>query len=66
MPALKRPKLTPEEQSALFIKTARELGADESEAAFNEKLRKVAGAKVALSETDQSISPSKSPRDKPL
>lgn len=46
MPAPKRPKLNQEEQSALFVKTARELGADESEDAFNEKLGKVAKAKM--------------------
>lgn len=32
------------EQSAKFIKAARDLGCDEDEAAFDEKLRKVAGS----------------------
>ncbi|MCW6511401.1 hypothetical protein [Lichenifustis flavocetrariae] len=41
-----KPSETQEAQSERFIAMARELGADESEAAFNEKLKKVAGAKV--------------------
>ena len=34
-------KMTPEEQSAQFIKTARELECDESEEAFNATIAKV-------------------------
>ena len=53
MPAPKRPKLTPEEQHAQFVETARQIGADESEAAFNEKLGKVARVKVPEVEPSQ-------------
>jgi len=34
-------KMTPDEQSAQFIKTARELECDESESAFSAKLKKI-------------------------
>lgn len=34
-------KMTPKEQSAQFIKTARELECDESERNFDEKLRRL-------------------------
>ena len=34
------------EQSKRFIETARELGCDEDEAAFEEKLKRIATAKV--------------------
>jgi hypothetical protein len=39
------PKPSDEEQSRRFIETARELGCDEDEAAFDEKLRRIATAK---------------------
>ena len=54
----KRPTESQEAQSERFIATARELGADESMEAFNEKLKKVAGAKVAQPQDDAlSLSP---------
>ena len=37
----KKKKMTPEEQSAQFIKTARELECDESEFAFKDAMNKV-------------------------
>ena len=45
MPADKSPKLTSEEQHARFIETARQLGADEDETAFKEKLAVIARQK---------------------
>jgi hypothetical protein len=39
------PKITSKEQSKRFIDTARELGCDEDEAAFEEKLKRIATAK---------------------
>lgn len=43
---MKKPKRTSNaNQSDSFIKAARELGCDESEAAFDEKLKKVAAHK---------------------
>ncbi len=40
-----KPKPDDPEQSKRFIETARELGCDEDEAAFDEKLRRIATAK---------------------
>ncbi len=45
MPASKRPKLSPEEQSKLFIDTAREVGASESEADFDVAIKRVTRSK---------------------
>jgi hypothetical protein len=42
---LSRPRDDPEQQSKRFIETARELGCDEDEAAFDEKLKRIATAK---------------------
>jgi hypothetical protein len=39
------PKSSDAEQSRRFIETARELGCDEDEAAFEEKLKRIATAK---------------------
>jgi hypothetical protein len=36
-----------EEQSRRFIETARELGCDEDEATFDEKLKRIAKAKIS-------------------
>jgi hypothetical protein len=48
-------KLQPQNESAdqgkRFIETARELGCDEDEAAFDEKLRRIATAKVQRRES---------------
>jgi hypothetical protein len=44
----KKPAEPQEEQSKRFIETARELGCDEDEAAFDEKLRRIATAKPKL------------------
>ena len=41
MPASKKPKLSPEEQHARFVTTAKQLGCDESEEHFDDKLRKI-------------------------
>ena len=41
----KKKKMTPEEQSAQFIKTARELECDESESAFSEGFKSLVKAK---------------------
>jgi hypothetical protein len=42
---LSRPRDGPEQQSKRFIETARELGCDEDEAAFDKKLRQIATVK---------------------
>ncbi len=39
----KKKKMTPEEQSAQFIKTARELECDETGSRFKESVRKILG-----------------------
>ena len=38
-------RVKPDDQAARFKQAAKEVGADESEAAFEEKLRKIANAK---------------------
>ena len=41
----KKKKMTPEEQSAQFIKTARELECDESPSSFENKFKKIMNKK---------------------
>jgi len=58
-----KPKLS--DQSRRFIETARELGCDEDEAAFEEKLKKIATAKphrIAGASAPKGDVPSKKPR----
>ncbi|MGE0113611.1 MAG: hypothetical protein AB7T07_01810 [Steroidobacteraceae bacterium] len=45
--APKTPRMTPEQQSELFKKTAREMGADESPEAFERTLKRIAPQKPA-------------------
>lgn len=44
-------KKTDADQQRRFVETARELGCDEDEAAFDEKLKKVAGHKPPKAES---------------
>jgi hypothetical protein len=50
-------KKSDDAQSKRFIETARELGCDEDEAAFDEKLRQIAMAKHSGKPSRQSRSP---------